>query len=694
MSSSQYAPGTAPYERLHATGLRFFTPLFDYLYCMLASIVLVRQPLLGGALFMVAQIAELAGTLLHPDSVRHLTKGVRLWGYALTMLSALIAFALLLIYPASVNMPKLWLLFSLVLLIMLRSLAARRLCGSMQRRQLSRVQRAFRLTELMLLFCLILSPVLFLSQATDTAWYLLGGFAFSSFIESYALFASKEQAASPKEDTGEPADENALKQANSYRSFRHISIITVTALQVTMILSYTFIGTTAGGLLTCMGLAFVCIYLSSRLTRQILLSPRHARHDPSNVLLSGLTLWLAGLVLLSQNIMRGEHIWAYIALALCTCGTTLAAAALQALDGNMKSIIAFVTGRDPDTTPESMNGAEYAFATLVGQMFALLGLSLLLIFGGYPAKGFSVPSLQPTLLIPALLLVAAALLAAFRFPLENRYTVKLERFLMLREDGETNIPLQKQLEDVLVKVKRRRYGIKLLIRFLRLLFPTKVEGRENVKLDKDIPCVFTCNHGELYGPIIANIYIPFPFRSWMISEMVNHEQIATYIYTWTIKRQRWLPEKWKWPVARCIVGPALTWIVNSLDHVPVYRNSTKELIHTFKLSAEALEAEDNLLIFPENPNDPAQEKPGYLRDTVGAFFTGFTTVAQLYHKRMGKCPQFYPLYADKKRHTLTFGPPIRYDPNNAPVDEQRRIAHYLRGEMLRMGGLEAQPDDA
>ena len=138
----------------------------------------------------------------------------------------------------------------------------------------------------------------------------------------------------------------------------------------------------------------------------------------------------------------------------------------------------------------------------------------------------------------------------------------------------------------------------------------------------------------------------------------------------------------------------MTWIVNSLDHVPVYRNSTKDLIHTFKLSAEALEAEDNLLIFPENPNDPAQEKRGYLRDTVGAFFTGFTTVAQLYHKRMGKCPQFYPLYADKKRRTLTFGPPIRYDANNAPVDEQRRIAAYLRGEMLRMGGLEAQADDA
>ena len=144
-------------------------------------------------------------------------------------------------------------------------------------------------------------------------------------------------------------------------------------------------------------------------------------------------------------------------------------------------------------------------------MTALIGLSLLLFLGGSAARPFSIPSLQPALLIPALILVAAALVAAFRFPLENRYTLKLQRFLMLKENGETNIPLQKQLEDVLVRVKRRRYGIKLLIRFLRLLFPTKVEGQENVKLDPDIPCVFTCNHGELYGPIIANLYIPFPF---------------------------------------------------------------------------------------------------------------------------------------------------------------------------------------
>ena len=67
----------------------------------------------------------------------------------------------------------------------------------------------------MLLFCLILSPVLFLSQATDTAWYLLGGFAFSAFIESYALFTGKQQLRLSQRRTGELTDVDVLKQANS-----------------------------------------------------------------------------------------------------------------------------------------------------------------------------------------------------------------------------------------------------------------------------------------------------------------------------------------------------------------------------------------------------------------------------------------------------------------------------------------------
>ena len=46
-----------------------------------------------------------------------------------------------------------------------------------------------------------------------------------------------------------------------------------------------------------------------------------------------------------------------------------------------------------------------------------------------------------------------------------------------------------------------------------------------------------------------------------------------------------------------------------------------------------------------------------------------------------------PLFADKKRRTLTFGEPVFYNPANQPQAEKQRIADHLRAEMLMMAGL-------
>ncbi|MHC1786607.1 MAG: lysophospholipid acyltransferase family protein [Christensenellales bacterium] len=661
--------------------------LFDFLFCLLASIVLVGQPLPGGALYMAAHVAELAPPLLRRDKLSLLPRSYRLSGLALLLLSALIALALLLIYPRAVDMPHLWLLFSLVLLIRLRSLASRRLCQSLRQRGLSRVQEVFRLTELMLLFCLVLAPALFFSQATDTAWYLLGGFAFSAFIEGHALHARPLAPLFPEGETPAPELRERLSGVNAYRTFRRVSGITTAALQVTLILCYTFIATSAGDLLLCMGLAFACVYLAGRLARIFLASAGNARRDPSNVLLAGLALWLIGLGSLALHMTRQEPVWSYLSVALSTAGTTVALSALQSLDRDISDVVAFASGGAVPPQEDVLGALTASYGMLAGQMIGLIGLSGLLFFRSEGARGLNDLALQPTLLIPALILVAAALLYAFRLPLESRHTRKLQQFLLLKENGETNLPLQRQLEEVLVKVSRRHYGIKLFRRFLRPFFPSTVLGREQVRLDRDTACIFTCNHSELYGPIVANLHIPYPFRSWVISEMADPKLIAEYIYTYTVKRQRWLPERWKWPLSR-MMEPLLAWIMRSIECIPVYRNTPWELLTTFKLSSAALEAGDNLLIFPENPNDPSLEKHGYLRDTVGPFFTGFVTVAQIYHKRTGKCAQFFPLYADKKRRTLTLGEAIRYDPERQPLDEQRRISDHLRREMLRMGGLD------
>lgn len=667
-------------------GMFSFIPLFNYLYCLLASTVLVERPLLGGALYMAAQVTASGGRILRRDALKSLRPLPRISLILLAVLCLVLSLGLLLVYPFSVNLPHLWVLFAVIILVRSRFALVIRLHRYGARRSLTRVQRMVRLVELELVVAGLLAMILFLSQPTDTSWYLLGGFILTSMLEGYAITASpvvQHESATPTDPASET---DALSKVNAVRTFRVASSITLTALQVSMILIYTLIAVTAGDLLLCMGIAFVFTYIPCRITQRVLHSPRNQDRDPTNVLLVGLSLWLASLVTLAQHLMRTPGIWAYATLAGCTAGTTVALSALRKLDSNMQEVVAFATGSRPGHSLELVREAQASLSGMVGQMIALIGLSLLVFFTE-SVSAISLQTLQPSLLIPAAVLVLAALLAAFRLPMDKQVAQKLHRFLLLKDNGETNLPLQKQLEDRIVKVNHRHYGIKLIMLVLRPFFYIKLQGKENVHLDQDIACVFACNHGELYGPIVTNLYIPYSFRPWVISEMTDKDEVANYIYTFTIKRQRWLPERIKLPLSK-MLAPFLAWIMHSIESIPVYRNDPRKLILTLRASAAAMEAGDNLLIFPENPN-PQGEQQGYLQDGIGEFFSGFVTVAQLYERRTGKCAQFYPLYADKKKRLLTFGQPVRYNPDNAPADEQIRISDHLRGEMLRIAGMDA-----
>ena len=107
-----------------------YAHLIDYLYCLLASTVIVGQPLPGGAMYMAVLVTRLAARLTRPDQWRTLPKATRVSGYILSALSALIALALLLIYPRAVNLPHLWVLFGLILGVKLRD----ELIGGQKRR--------------------------------------------------------------------------------------------------------------------------------------------------------------------------------------------------------------------------------------------------------------------------------------------------------------------------------------------------------------------------------------------------------------------------------------------------------------------------------------------------------------------------------------------------------------------------------
>lgn len=666
-----------------------FASLYEYLYCMIASTVLVKQPVLGGALYMTVQVTQMAVRQMQPAIIRQLPRNHRISALLFTGISALIALTLLLIFPRTVDMPLLWLLFSLVFLISLLAWLRKLLLSYCRKRQLRSVQKKLRYVELHVLFLVLPALILFVSLPADTAWYLLGGFALCTVLSGYTYSSGQvETQKKAKRADVSPRDFDRLSSISALKTYHTVSTITMTALQVTLIMIYTFIAVTANDLLICMGIAFVFTYLASRLTHAFIGRPSNRRRDPANLMILGLIIWLFSLTFFSLHLLRLGTLWPFAAIAACTAGTTITATALDALDADMDDVAAFALSSQHNDKLGYMRMLLTKFATMIGQMIALIGLSAILFYAENTGRGMLELTLRPALLLPAAALVTAALPAALRFPLSSRYSQKLHTFLMLKENGETNIPLQRQLEDTLVKVSRRHYGIKVLMFLLKPVFYSRVVGKESVEINEDVSAVFICNHGELYGPIVTNLFIPFSFRPWVISDMAEANEIAQYIYRYTIKRQKWLPESWKKPVSR-LAAPILAWIMESIECIPVYRNKPRKLINTFRETAAAMEAGGNILLFPENPNDPKKDTKGYLRDGVGEFFTGFVMIAQLYYQRTQKCAQFIPVYADKKNRTLTFGVSVHYNPNNHPTEEKLRIVNHLRGELLRMGGYTA-----
>ena len=680
-------------------GIASFYTLFGYLFCMLASSALNLHPVMGGALYLLGQVTILAIHTGRAEQRKYLPRSQRVTSLVLGAFCGLLALGLMIIYPQRVELPLIWLMVAIASLVHLMDMITSRMYLASLNRGHDRVRRVVRLVETMLLFCAVAALVFFLSLRADAAWYLLGGYALCCLLRAVSLLRTAElpeggEQELPSQVQAFLSEEQQVAQVNAYKSYRAIMLITMTALQVTMLLVYTFIGTRETGLIASMIIAFLCTTLTQWVTKWLLRRRAQNRPgtEPASSLLTGLIIWFLGLVAFAiYGLNTSRFGLGHLTLAFSTAGVTMATVSLHALEGDMRRVVQFATGEKPGRAVEVAHEALSENAALIGEMVVLLGLMAITLFSQGAFDGNSLRlNTQPLFMIPALALVLAAFLAAFRFPLERKQTDKLRAFLQLKENGETNLPLQKQLEDTVIKVHRRRYGIKLVILILRPLFYVKVIGSERVKVTPGVSTVFACNHGEIYGPVVTNLYIPFSFRPWVINEISEPDRSAQYLYENTVSRQKWLPERLKRPAAKLVMA-FLEWVMRSLDSITVYRDHPRELVKTFRETAAAMEAGDNILLFPENPNHESLEKAGYLQEGVGEFFTGFTLIAQMYHQKTGKCAQFVPLFADKFQHTLTFGEPTFYNPENPPAQEKERIAQHLRQEMLCMAGLEETP---
>ncbi|MBQ6255035.1 MAG: hypothetical protein IJJ60_00470, partial [Clostridia bacterium] len=148
--------------------------------------------------------------------------------------------------------------------------------------------------------------------------------------------------------------------------------------------------------------------------------------------------------------------------------------------------------------------------------------------------------------------------------------------------GRENAPLHDQLEAVVVKRSLKRYGIKAVILTLWPLCYHKIRGKEKVRLDEDTPCVFVCNHGEIYGPVVATLYIPFFFRTWVTYEITDVNIIADRSMNGAFQKVKGPWRKMLDWIMRKIGAPFIAWVMKSLDSIPVYHDNPRGLMQTFR----------------------------------------------------------------------------------------------------------------
>lgn len=233
--------------------------------------------------------------------------------------------------------------------------------------------------------------------------------------------------------------------------------------------------------------------------------------------------------------------------------------------------------------------------------------------------------------------------------------------------------------------KKRSPGVRTIIALLRPFYRHKLIGADTLNLDADTPCIFVCNHGEIYGPVVTTLYLPFPYRPWVTSEIVDQNDIVDRICNGALKYKPFIHPRVDRFLVSHVAAPFMVRVMRGMNVIPVYQNDPRKLITTFRETAEAMKAGDNVLVFPEDSSTSPTGR--YLREGVSEFFTGFVMIAQLYHHQTGRLPLFVPLYANKKARTITFCKPIRYDPEYASTEGKAALCRALREEMLDAAGM-------
>ena len=196
--------------------------------------------------------------------------------------------------------------------------------------------------------------------------------------------------------------------------------------------------------------------------------------------------------------------------------------------------------------------------------------------------------------------------------------------------------------------------------------------------DSGEPVVFIGNHYNIFGPFSFILSMPVVARAWINVELVREETAGEALHSGMAKLLPFLGERPR------------NWLCTKIAHmgcgtlarlgvIPVDRNQPSTLISTMRESLRALEAGQNLVIFPEIG------LPEYSLTSVTPFFSGFATLGRLYYRKTGKALRFCPCYIDEQHHQIRIGETVSWNPENPDASaETERVSETLNQRIREM----------
>lgn len=651
--------------------------LFDafYLYiCMCLSGELVGNVLLGGAICLAGQVMMVYVRLYSARLIRYLPAGLRARGLVLLGAVALLMAALLFLYPALTGHPNFITMVLSIILLLARQAVTDVLADRLPlRHPILKVPLLFAAHTLFSAGLLLLvSPHIEAAPYSDIMTMVI-----ATGVGALALQAIRTPRAPQSR-----VDTERLQRVSSYRVYNRMVSSVAMALNLTL-LTYIFTADIdpVASLTDRFWDLIVWFVLVSGLTGigLVFLRRRDITHYDKP------TIFVVGAAILTIAIIGTHNNWFHgwrMVPGYLFWGAGLAC---------ILSIILSLGYDMHDVLELDMSDTEYKgymdntqiiieWSMTLSMLLVLIMLTLMTFASEGTAELKSLPFVRfmmNTMTIWPVIFIGVAFVSAMMQPLNKDYAKKLAHFRSQQRAGNANPALQTRLQMKLVQ-QTRRILPGILRTIIRPLMPCRVIGKERVDVDNG-PVVFVCNHLEIYGPLITNLHLPFYFRSWIISSMLDKEIIAGQLESGINVVFSWLPARLRQKLPHFFAPIALK-ILLSLDPIPVYRGTMREVIKTMQLTVDAMEYEDNILLFPENPGE---EK--YAQQGVSQFYSGFASIGSEYYKRTGNCTTFYPMYVNRQKRTLTIGDGIRYSPENGSKKEKERIVEALHSWMNEQG---------